>query len=122
MRTELGESPVAFKIDEMGDGKVQITFFENAVKIEPQQTEEQSRWAVDEYRLVVANRKGLQDSIEANYTAWIEKAKDQEILDTKKILEEKQVTYSDQLDMMEMMAELQFDICLLEMGVTEDDL
>ncbi len=28
----------------------------------------------------------------------------------------------DLLDTMEMMAELQFDICLLEMGVTEDDL
>ena len=122
MRTELGESPVAFKIDEMGDGKVQITFFENAVKIEPQQVEEQSRWAVDEYRLVVANRKGLQNSIEANYMAWIERAKDQEILDAKKILGEKPVTYSDQLDAMEMMAELQFDICLLEMGVTQDDL
>ena len=122
MRTELGESPVAFKIDEMGDGKVQITFFENAVKIEPQQTEEQSRWAVDEYRLVVANRKGLQDSIEANYTAWIEKAKDQEILDAKKILEEKPVAYSENLDLMEMVAEQQYYICLLEMGVTEDDL
>lgn len=122
MRTELGESPVAFKIEEMGDGKVQITFFENAVKIEPQQTEEQSRWAVDEYRLVVANRKGLQDSIEANYTVWIEKAKDQEILDAKKILEEKPVAYSENLDLMEMVAEQQYYICLLEMGVTEDDL
>ena len=32
MRTELGESPVAFKIDQIGT-RAQITFFENAVQL-----------------------------------------------------------------------------------------
>ena len=119
MVTQLGTKPPDFNIQTIGN-LAQITFYENAVKLEA--IDENENWQADAFVLTVPNRPNLQSSIASNYASWIEKAKDQEILDAKKILEEKPVTYSDQLDTMEMVAELQFDICLLEMGVTQDDL
>ena len=74
MRTELGESPVAFKIDQIGT-RAQITFFENAVQLP---SDEQPRWQADMYTLDVAARHGLTASIESNYQTWLDLAKAQE--------------------------------------------
>ena len=74
MRTELGESPVAFKVDVIGS-RAQITFFENAVQLP---SDEQPRWEADMYTLDVPNRPGLTASVESNYAAWMNMAKAQE--------------------------------------------
>ncbi len=74
MRTELGESPVAFKVDVIGS-RAQITFFENAVQLP---SDEQPRWEADMYTLDVLNRPGLTASVESNYAAWMNMAKAQE--------------------------------------------
>ena len=76
MRTELGESPVAFKVDVIGS-RAQITFFENAVQL-PSAPDEQPRWEADMYTLDVPNRPGLTASVESNYAAWMNMAKAQE--------------------------------------------
>ena len=76
MRTELGESPVAFKVDVIGS-RAQITFFENAVQL-PSAPDEQPRWEADMYTLDVPNRPGLTASVESNYAAWMDMAKAQE--------------------------------------------
>lgn len=74
MRTELGESPVAFRINRVGD-MAHITFFENAAQLP---SEDAPRWQADIYTLVVPYRPGLTASIEANYQAWMDRAKAQE--------------------------------------------
>ena len=76
MRTELGESPVAFKVDVIGS-RAQITFFENAVQL-PSAPDEHPRWEADMYTLDVPNRPGLTASVESNYAAWMNMAKAQE--------------------------------------------
>ena len=76
MRTELGESPVAFKVDVIGS-RAQITFFENAVQL-PSAPDEQPRWEADMYTLDVPNRPGLTASVESNYAFWMDMAKAQE--------------------------------------------
>ena len=76
MRTELGESPVAFKVDVIGS-RAQITFFENAVQL-PSAPDEQPRWEADMYTLDVPNRPRLAASVESNYAAWMNMAKAQE--------------------------------------------
>lgn len=76
MRTELGESPVAFKVDVIGS-RAQITFFENAVHL-PSAPDEQPRWEADMYTLDVPNRPGLTASVESNYAVWMDMAKAQE--------------------------------------------
>lgn len=75
MKTELGESPVAFKLDLIGK-RAQVTFFENAV--ESAEPEGAPRWQADMYTLNVPWRPGLQASVEANYQAWLNVAKAQE--------------------------------------------
>jgi len=76
MRTELGESPVAFKVDVIGS-RAQITFFENAVQL-PSAPDEQPRWEADMYTLDVPNRSGLTASVESNHAVWMDMAKAQE--------------------------------------------
>lgn len=76
MRTELGESPVAFKVDVIGS-RAQITFFENAVQL-PSAPDERPRWETDMYTLDVPNRPGLTASVESNYAVWMGMAKAQE--------------------------------------------
>ena len=85
MRTELGESPVAFKVDLIGT-RAQVTFFENAVQLP---SEEQPRWQADMYTLDVAARPGLTASIESNYQAWLDMAKAQEEVLPPKALDER---------------------------------
>jgi hypothetical protein len=72
MRTELGYMPQSpFEIRPVGREAV-ISFYEN---VEPVVREESQAWAVDEYRLTVLNRSGLEDSIENNLQAWMDMAK-----------------------------------------------
>lgn len=85
MKTELGESPVAFKVDLIGS-RAQVTFFENAAQLP---SDEQPRWEADMYILDVPARPGLVASIEANYQAWLDVAKTQEGILPPKAIEER---------------------------------
>jgi hypothetical protein len=86
MRTELGESPVAFKIDQIGK-RAQITFFENAVKLPP--VDDKPRWQADMFTLDVPNRAGLTAAVELNYKTWLDLAKAQEDVQPPKALDER---------------------------------
>ena len=97
MRTELGESPVAFKVDVIGSW-AQITFFENAVRL-PSASDEQPRWEADMYTLDVPNRPGLTASVESNYAAWMNMAKVQEEILPPKPLDERVGDVEDVVDL-----------------------
>lgn len=96
MRTELGESPVAFKIDQIGK-RAQITFFENAIKLPP--VDDKPRWQADMYILDVPNRAGLTASVESNYAAWMNMAKAQEEILPPKPLDERVGDVEDDVDL-----------------------
>lgn len=92
MRTEIGEIPqLLFEIKTIGN-EAQVIFWENAQEVVREQG---VNWAVDEYRLKVKNRKGLQESIEANYQAWLDKAKAQEGIAIVPTVEERVTTIED---------------------------
>ena len=121
MRTELGESPVAFKVDVIGS-RAQITFFENAMQL-PSASDEQPRWEADMYTLDVPNRPGLTASVESNYAAWMDVAKAQEEILSPKPLDERVSTLEVcALDAMELQSEMLYQLCLMEMGVNANDL
>lgn len=96
MRTEISEMPqLPFEIKVIG-GDAQIIFWENAQEVAHEQSTD---WAVDEYRLTVKNRKGLQESIEANYQVWLNKAKAQEGIIPASTVEERVTTVEEVLDL-----------------------
>lgn len=100
MRTELGYMPQSpFEIRPVGREAV-ISFFEN---VEPVVREESQAWAVDEYRLTVLNRSGLEESIENNLRAWLDMAKAQEEIPPPKTVDER---VTDVEDAVEIIAEV----------------
>lgn len=92
MRTELSEMPSSpFEIMVIGND-AQIIFRENAQEVVREQS---TGWAVDEYRLTVKNRKGLQQSVEENLQAWMNAAKAAEQTAPPKTVEERVSTVED---------------------------
>ena len=55
-------------------GEAEITLIENAVEI-AESAESPRKWTWDEYRLRVKPRQNLADSVENNFTIWLEAAK-----------------------------------------------
>lgn len=60
-----------FEIEERGNGKVQVSFFNNMV-------EQEDMYCYDMYRLRLNNRDNLSEDIEENYDIWLQFAKDSE--------------------------------------------
>ncbi len=97
MRTELGYMPrLPFEIRPVGREAV-ISFYEN---VEPVVREESQAWAVDEYRLTVLNRSGLEASIESNLKAWMDMAKAQEEIPPPKTVDERVTDVERDVDLL----------------------
>lgn len=75
------------------------------------------------YTLTVPNRPGLTASVESNYAAWMNMAKAQEDILPPRPLDERVSTLEVRaLDAMELQSEMLYQICLIEMGVNENDI
>lgn len=101
MRTVTGTKPKAFAIQVVGDEAV-ISLYENPVEIlqagiSPLGTKA-SAWSVDEYRLTVPMRPGLEASVQADLALWLALAKAREGYSPPKTVEERVTTVEETLD------------------------
>ena len=77
MITQSNTQPTsAFIIEKINDNQCDILFFENVKEIE---VEERLNYEYDLYRLPALYRDNLAQSVELNYSAWLEAAKRHEI-------------------------------------------
>ncbi len=73
MMTEFGNRPPEFAVHRIGD-MAQINFYTGIEQLPD--TENGERWQADELTLTVPWRQGLEQAIEANLPAWLEKAQE----------------------------------------------
>ena len=120
MRVEIGEMPSKpFEVFRVGEFAV-VKFWENAEK---QESPESERWQADEYQLTVPWRSGLEVSIASNYQAWMALAIASEGVTPPPTIEERVATVEEAaLDLAELQSEMLYQLCLMEMGVNENDL
>ena len=72
-KTNYTECPSAFSVERIGERSALVIFAENATEVK---NGENAAWEADAYELVTAWTPTLYTRIEADYTAWIEHAKD----------------------------------------------
>lgn len=86
MKTEISQVPEkGFEIKQVGTD-AHVFFFENA---QESVKEESASFECDMYRLVVPYRPGLEKTIEANLSIWMDAAKAQEGILPPKAIEER---------------------------------
>ena len=73
MKTEFSACPPPFKIERIGEHSAKVSFAENAVEIK---TESGSRWESDVFELTVGYTANLEERVQSNMVAWIQRAKD----------------------------------------------
>ena len=72
-KTEFSTCPAPYKIERIGEHSAKVSFAENAVEIK---TESGSRWEADVYSLTVGYTANLEERVQSNMVAWIQRAKD----------------------------------------------
>lgn len=71
MQTESNIKPKSFEIEDLRNGKMAVSFFDNI-------EEKEDVYSYDMYRIVVNDRDNLFKDIENNYDLWLQFAKDSE--------------------------------------------
>lgn len=92
MKTEISQVPEkGFEIKQVGVD-AHVFFFENAQEVT---REESVSYECDTYKLVVPFRPGLEKTIEANLSVWMNAAKAQETVAPQKTVEERVSTVEE---------------------------
>lgn len=92
MKAESSIKPNKFKIEDLGNGKLSVSFFSNIEEVEITQmgSEETSiKYVYDVYKIELKNRVGLTEEIEEKFESWIDFAKDCEYMELASKIREK---------------------------------
>lgn len=74
MKTEFGNRPPEFAVHKIGD-MAQVNFYTDILQLPD--TENGERWQAQEVRLIVPWRKGLEQAVGDNLSAWLAMAQEQ---------------------------------------------
>lgn len=79
MQVESNIKPNKFNIENLGNGKSTVSFYDNIVKQEVTQLDSEEttiKYVYDLYKIEIYNRENLQEEIERRFESWLEFAKD----------------------------------------------
>ena len=118
--TEFGNRPPKFAVHRIGD-MAQINFYTEVEQLPD--TENCERWQANELQLTVPWRQGLEQTVSDNYSAWLAMAQEAAGIEPEPTIEERVATVEESaLDLAELQSEMLYQLCLMEMGVNENDL
>lgn len=79
MKVESYTKPNKFKTEELGNGKITVSFFDNIQDVEETiEKEKVIKYIYDMYKITLNNRENLIEDIENNIDMWLQFAKDSE--------------------------------------------
>ena len=100
MRAEAKEAPSRITIESY-DGKADIVLIENVELIDK---DGEGSYIFDMYRLTVADRPGLPETVESDFDAWVAHAKELEVAPKPKTVEQRvetvEVTTGQMIDVL----------------------
>ena len=111
MQTESNLKPEKFKIEDLGNGKCVVSFFDNIVEQEVSQLDSEEttiKYVYDMYKITINNRSDLAEELENNFDYWLSFAKDCEYEELAEKVREKRN---------EMLKETDAEMCLDRMGI-----
>ncbi len=79
MRAGSDLKPNKYLIEDLGNGKVTVSFFDNIQELEIAEVDSEKKskgYTYDVYTITVFNRDNLKEEIEKNFESWLEFAKD----------------------------------------------
>ena len=118
--TEFSNRPPEFAVHKIGD-TAQVNFYTDAERLPD--TENGERWQANELHLTVPWRQGLEQAVRDNYAAWLMMAQEAAGIEPALTIEERVATVEEStLDLAELQSEMLYQLCLMEMGVNENDL
>lgn len=111
MQTRSNLRPDKFKIEDLGNGKVTVSFFCNIKEEEVSQLENEETtiiYVYDMYKIELNNRPNLSEELENKYESWLEFAKDCEYM---------QLAAEIRAKRNELLAETDKELCLDRLGI-----
>lgn len=79
MQVESSTKPNKFEIEDLGNGKSAVSFFDSIAKQEVKESDDKettTKYTYDLYRIEINNRSNLSEEIENNFDSWLAFAKD----------------------------------------------
>lgn len=84
MKAESTIFPSPFTLEDIGDGRCLLTFYENIVELPAPDWEteggSETKYQYDEYRLETKHRDGLYEQVEGSLAEWLQAAKKSDTL------------------------------------------
>lgn len=111
MQVESSVKPNKFEIENIGNGKCVVSFFDNIVEQEVSQLDSEEttiKYVYDMYKITINNRADLAEELENNFEYWLSFAKDCEYEKLAAKVREKRN---------EMLKETDAEMCLDRMGI-----
>lgn len=111
MRTESNLKPEKFNIENLGNGKLTVSFFDNIVEQEVSQLDSEKKtiiYTYDMYKIELNNRPNLSEEIEQKFESWLDFAKDCEYMQLAAQVREKRNA---------LLAETDKEMCIDRMGI-----
>lgn len=111
MQTESNLRPEKFNIEDLGNGKLAVSFFDNIREEEISQLDSEEKtikYIYDMYKIELNNRPNLSEEIEQKFESWLDFAKDCEYMKLAAQIREKRN---------ELLAETDKEMCLDRIGI-----
>lgn len=111
MQVESSVKPNKFEIEDIGNGRLAVSFFSNIQEIEVSRLDSEEKtikYIYEAYKIELKNRPGLTEEIEERFESWLEFAKDCEYMQLAAQIREKRN---------ELLAETDKEMCIDRMGI-----
>lgn len=111
MQVESSVKPNKFEIEDIGNGRLTVSFFSNIQEIEVSRLDSEEKtikYIYESYKIELKNRPGLTEEIEEKFENWLEFAKDCEYMQLATQIREKRN---------ELLAETDKEMCIDRMGI-----